>query len=396
MAADVEETKKMKFKVFVRLRPAGGDGSNMNGVCKVEHRIVTLQDPTKPQQSSEFVFDRVFAADAAQEAVFEELAKPLVEHAMQGYNSCAFAYGQTGSGKTFSMFGKETGEHSLRGVIPRAAEELFKVAGEVAAGSPVRYAFFVSFLEIYLEQVRDLGKGALLGGGGASKREMEEWAKSSLDVMEDPSGQTSVKELTYIEVGSAAEVLHVLRDGQALRATASTNQNDVSSRSHTVFTISVVQYRDGNKPVTGRLHLVDLAGSERLGKSGSEGQRLTEMKAINKSLTALGKVVMALSTEGSGGGVQHVPFRDSKLTRILKDSLQGNSMTCMLAALNPHPDNYEECFNTLQFAVRCQSINLTPHINVVGGPSASGMGGENLEALVAQVAALQEELDYTH
>ncbi|GFH14354.1 kinesin-like protein [Haematococcus lacustris] len=181
------------------------------------------------------------------------------------------------------MLGKEElkkSEHELRGLMPRAAEEVFRAAQEGSSQSPVRFSFFVSFLEIYLEQVK-----------------------------------------------SPAEVLEVLRDGTSFRSTASTAQNDVSSRSHTIFTLSVVQRRDGQRPITGRLHLVDLAGSERLTKSHSEGQRLTEAKAINKSLTALGKVVTALLQESSEGSKpHHVPFRDTKLTRLLKDSLQAGAL----------------------------------------------------------------------
>ena len=243
------------------------------------------------------------------------------------------------------MFGKDAGdwERDSRGLIPRAAEALFgKIAEGQKNGSSARISVFVSFLEIYLEQVRDLGYLVQVGGApgspplGKDKRGGGAGAASSyaatdhtnLEIYEDPSGMTLVKDLTYIEVTSAADVLSLLKAGYALRQTAATGQNDVSSRSHTVFTLSAVQYRDGGQqPITGRLHLVDLAGSERLDKSHSDGQRLTETKSINKSLVALGKVVMSLAAQGPGSGTDgadkgHVPFRDSKLTRLLKDSLQ--------------------------------------------------------------------------
>jgi hypothetical protein len=244
------------------------------------------------------------------------------------------------------MFGKDAGdwERDSRGLIPRAAEALFgQIAEGQKNGSSARISVFVSFLEIYLEQVRDLGylvqsgsapgspplgKDRRGGGGGAGAASYAATDHTNLEIYEDPSGMTLVKDLTYIEVTSAADVLALLKAGYALRQTAATGQNDVSSRSHTVFTLSAVQYRDGGQqPITGRLHLVDLAGSERLDKSYSDGQRLTETKSINKSLVALGKVVMSLASQGPGGGVDgadkgHVPFRDSKLTRLLKDSLQ--------------------------------------------------------------------------
>jgi len=384
MGDDIE-IKRMKFKVYVRCRPAAAE--NLNGIVKPEHRILYLTDPTKGH-TSEFVFDRVFGSEATQDVVFDEVGRPLIEHVLQGYNACCFAYGQTGSGKTYTMFGKETGEWDMRGIIPRTAQLLFKSAAEVQQTNPVRFTFFVSFLEIYLEQVRDLGY-AVQGLKRASGTNIAT-DKTNLEIWEDPSGMTLVKDLTYVEVSKVEDVMSILKAGYALRQTASTAQNDVSSRSHTVFTISVVQYRDGHQPVTGRLNLVDLAGSERLNKSHSEGQRLNETKAINKSLTALGKVVMTLAQEGDK---PHVPFRDSKLTRILKDSLQGNSFTSLMATLNPLPDNAEECSNTLQFAVRCQSINTAPHVNVL---TAGGAQDAALERLMQQVAQLQEELEFTH
>lgn len=245
------------------------------------------------------------------------------------------------------MFGKDGGDwdRESRGLIPRAAEALFAQIQEGQKnGSSARISVFVSFLEIYLEQVRDLGFLVQSGTGPSSPPTKDKRGGSAgasyaatdhtnLDIYEDPSGMTLVKDLTYIEVQSAADVLSLLKAGYALRQTAATGQNDVSSRSHTVFTISAVQYRDGGQqPITGRLHLVDLAGSERLDKSHSDGQRLTETKSINKSLVALGKVVMSLAAQGATGSgadgtdkAGHIPFRDSKLTRLLKDSLQVRS-----------------------------------------------------------------------
>ncbi|KAG2484404.1 hypothetical protein HYH03_016818 [Edaphochlamys debaryana] len=371
------------------------------------------------------------------------------------------------------MFGKEgahvfaspgTPEHNELGVIPRTCELLWRAANQVnrkadnaaaanpaAAANSVRVKLFVSFMEIYLEQIRDLGAaaqaflrsnagraGAGLDGGPANAgqslsaysmadggapatrasatalmRDASDYVRTNLDVMEDSSGMTFVKDLTYMEVTSAEDMLAVLRAGYALRSTAATAANDVSSRSHTVFTVSVVTYRGDQQPVTGRLNLIDLAGSERQSRSGAEGQRLKEMSAINKSLTALGKVVMTLAqgpqtvtlAPGSSffppspsgatglGGAPHVPFRDSKLTRILKDSLTGNSFTCLLACLNPTPDNVDECSATLQFAVRCSSIATAPQVNVL--TSGAPEGGV-MDDLITQVAQLKDELEVTH
>ncbi|KAG2446452.1 hypothetical protein HYH02_008444 [Chlamydomonas schloesseri] len=350
-----------------------------------------------------------------------------------------------------------TQEHNDLGVIPRACELLWKAASQVnrkaetiaaggGANTTSRIKLFVSFMEIYLDQIRDLGAAAqahlkaaavrspspiagdaagnaglslsayAADGGGAPGRSSAtslssagDYVRTNLDVMEDSSGMTFVKDLTFIEVASVEDMLAVLRAGYALRATAATAANDVSSRSHTVFTVSVVTYRGEQQPVTGRLNLVDLAGSERQSKSGADGARLKEMSAINKSLAALGKVVMTLSqgAAGSGlpptasggiglGGAPHVPFRDSKLTRVLKDSLTGNSHTCVLACLHPAPENVEECSATLQFAVQCSSIATAPRVNVLSGGPGSGDGAGVVEDLMTQVAHLKDELEVTH
>ncbi|KAG2433847.1 hypothetical protein HXX76_008203 [Chlamydomonas incerta] len=364
------------------------------------------------------------------------------------------------------MYGREgcsvfaqpgTPDHSDLGVIPRACELLWKAASQVnrkaettaatgGGNSAPRIKLFVSFMEIYLDQIRDLGAAAQahlkataarspppipgdaagsagLGlsayaadGGGAPGRSSAtslgaaaDYVRTNLDVMEDSSGMTFVKDLTFMEVSSVEDMLAVLRAGYALRATAATAANDVSSRSHTVFTVSVVTYRGEQQPVTGRLNLVDLAGSERQSRSGAEGARLKEMSAINKSLTALGKVVMTLSQGSAGGGglppaasggiglggAPHVPFRDSKLTRVLKDSLTGNSFTCLLACLHPAPENVDECGATLQFAVHCSSIATAPRVNVLSAGPNGGDAGV-VEDLMTQVAHLKDELEVTH
>ncbi|PNW76143.1 hypothetical protein CHLRE_12g546100v5 [Chlamydomonas reinhardtii] len=456
------DSRSSRFKVYVRLRPS--PGASGTDVVQAEHRVLTLKDPVKGH-SSEFVFDKVFDAEARQESVFADVGVPLVEHVIQGYNACCFAYGQTGAGKTHSMYGREgcsvfaqpgTPEHGDLGVIPRACELLWKAASQVnrkaeaaaatgGGNSAPRIKLFVSFMEIYLDQIRDLGAAAQahlkataarspppipgdaaasagLGlsayaadGGGAPGRSTAtslgaaaDYVRTNLDVLEDSSGMTFVKDLTFMEVSCVEDMLAVLRAGYALRATSATAANDVSSRSHTVFTVSVVTYRGEQQPVTGRLNLVDLAGSERQSKSGAEGARLKEMSAINKSLTALGKVVMTLSQGAAGGGLPHaasggiglggaphVPFRDSKLTRVLKDSLTGNSFTCLLACLHPAPENVEECGATLQFAVQCSSIATAPRVNVL---SSGGPGGDAgvVEDLMTQVAHLKDELEVTH
>eukprot|EP00803_Ostreobium_quekettii_P011013 evm.model.scf_946.1 EVM.evm.TU.scf_946.1 scf_946:6400-16587(+) len=393
--------KRMHLRVCVRLRPISPDDSPL---VETENRLLRIRDPHRGH-ASEFVFDQLFPSSAGQEFVYQAVGAPLVEHVLGGYNACVFAYGQTGSGKTHSMFGGPGGEWGERGLTPRAAEGLLQGAARLDGRGQGRVQMYVSFLEIYLEHVRDLGRaaGALLpsgawpGGGGRRSRpsSAREDRCEDLDILEDPSGLTFVKDLTHVQVKTVDDVMTVLNAGQALRQTASTAQNDVSSRSHTVFTLTVVQHPDadgpgGGQPFVGKLNLVDLAGSERLNKSHSAGVRLQEAKAINTSLTALGKVVMSLSHEGDHG---HVAFRDSRLTRILKDSLNGNSYTTLLANLNPIAENYEECFNTLQFALRCSTIQTVPHINVL---TAGTTQDKVIEQLTRKIEDLKEEIERMH
>ena len=242
--------KKMRFKVYVRARPAGS--GNPNGVVQPEHRVMYLQDPEKKTHASEFVFDRVFDASTQQSAVFQDVAAPLVEHALQGYNACCFAYGQTGAGKTYSMLGRDGGgadDNDSWGIIPRSCDLLWNAVSQVnasGAGAGTKIKVFVSFMEIYLEQVRDLGAAAQayrkqteperaagttfslapsmdgsapslrpsVAAGAAQAgvlRDSADYAKGNLEVVEDASGMTFVKDLAYIEVGSGkAAHAHVL------------------------------------------------------------------------------------------------------------------------------------------------------------------------------------------
>ncbi|CAN0117052.1 unnamed protein product, partial [Ectocarpus sp. 4 AP-2014] len=309
----------------------------------------------------------------------QAVAKPQVKNILGGFNGCCFAYGQTGSGKTYSMFGEGAG--NSRGMIPRCMEEVFAQLDRKAKEEE-EVAVVVSFLEIYCDRVRDLGEafmsqghrkveglrttsdvhqqmksfraesfqprnkhgsGNIHPGGGGSGGVWDYYPSMDLKIHEDVQGNVFVKasefrkrtrgDLSLIPVTTLEEVLEIISLGLKVRATHETKMNQVSSRSHTVFTVTVVQkdpYTD--ETTTGMLNLVDLAGSERLKKSASEGQRKTEALHINSSLTALGKVVMALDPSS---GLTHIPYRDSKLTRLLQNSLGGNSFTVVLATVHP-------------------------------------------------------------
>ncbi|CAM9464616.1 unnamed protein product, partial [Laminaria digitata] len=300
----------------------------------------------------------------------QAVAKPQVENIMNGFNGCCFAYGQTGSGKTYSMFGEGAG--NSRGMIPRCMEEVFTQLERRSKDKEV--AVVVSFLEIYCDRVRDLGeaymsqgeravhglkttsdvyqkmklsraesfqprnKAGTWGAGnhsstGGNGGVWESYLSMDLKIHEDVQGNVFVKDLSLIPVTTLQEVLEIISLGLKVRATHETQMNQVSSRSHTVFTVTVVQTDPfTDQAMTGMLNLVDLAGSERLKKSASEGQRKTEALHINSSLTALGKVVMALDPSS---GLTHIPYRDSKLTRLLQNSLGGNSFTVVLATVHP-------------------------------------------------------------
>ena len=302
-------------------------------------------------------------------------------------------------------------------------ELLFKQAEKAKRDAFRDITVQASMLELYLDQVEDLGKAAeaFRAGGAArppsrptsartrpssaSRGSRPSSAKSRgsdgdgakhLDIMEDAKGQTYVKDLTYFPVEGKDEAMAILNAGIAVRRTAATPLNDVSSRSHTVFTITVVQKvkgdADESKTMQSHLNLVDLAGSERLKKSESTGDRLNEARFINGSLSTLGKVVLELSKGDPG---THIPYRDSKLTRVLKDSLGGNSYTTLLATINPTEDNYEECLNSLHFALRCKMIQTTPKINIMDQGDQRQME-VMIAKLRAQVADLQKHLEATH
>lgn len=211
----------MRLRIAIRLRP-----TDEEGVVSLEKRILRLKEPSKGH-SSEFVFNHSFNGDATQEEVFKQVGEPLVHNVLQGYNACCFAYGQTGSGKTYSMFGKETGEWELRGLIPRAAEKLFQGAKIKESEGLVRFSFFMSLMEIYQEHVRDLGKdsrGLLakspeLSRSRPSSAKDSNWdpSKDSLEIQEDTMGKIFIKDLTYIEVRYTtlkAKVLYVWLIGQ--------------------------------------------------------------------------------------------------------------------------------------------------------------------------------------
>lgn len=298
-------------------------------------------------------FDKSAPNYAGQEHLFQDLGKPLLDNAFQGYNNCIFAYGQTGSGKSYSMmgYGKDAG------IIPNICQDMFRRIGEMQQDKNLRCTVEVSYLEIYNERVRDLLNPA---------------NKGNLKVREHPSTGPYVEDLAKLVVGSFQEIEHLMDEGNKARTVAATNMNETSSRSHAVFTLMLTQKRfDPETKMemekAAKISLVDLAGSERATSTGATGARLKEGAEINRSLSTLGRVIAALADLSTGkkkkGAAAQVPYRDSVLTWLLKDSLGGNSMTAMIAAISPADINYDETLSTLRYADSAKRIKNHAVIN---------------------------------
>jgi len=298
-------------------------------------------------------FDKNAPNYAGQQHLFEDLGKPLLDNAFQGYNNCIFAYGQTGAGKSYSMmgYGKDAG------IIPNICQDMFRRINEMQKDPNLHCTVEVSYLEIYNERVRDLLNPA---------------NKGNLRVREHPSTGPYVEDLAKLVVTSFQEIEHLMDEGNKARTVAATNMNETSSRSHAVFTIMLTQKR--YDPETkmemekaAKISLVDLAGSERANSTGATGARLKEGAEINRSLSTLGRVIAALADLSTGkkkkGTVAQVPYRDSVLTWLLKDSLGGNSMTAMIAAISPADINYDETLSTLRYADSAKRIKNHAVIN---------------------------------
>ncbi|KAM8945378.1 kinesin-like protein KIF6 [Pelodytes ibericus] len=348
---------KQTIQIFARVRPskrpAGIYSINNEEISASSLEIIVPRDladgfVNNKRESYKFRFQETFNQEAKQESVFERIAKPVAESVLTGYNGTIFAYGQTGSGKTFTITGGAE-RYSDRGIIPRTLSYIFE---QFQKDSGKIYTIHISYLEIYNECGYDL----LDPRHEASK--LEDLPKVS--IMEDPDQNIHLKNLSLQQASNEEEALNLLFLGDTNRMIAETPMNQASTRSHCIFTIHISSKEPGSATVRrSKLHLVDLAGSERVAKTGVGGQLLTEAKYINLSLHYLEQVIIALSEKNRS----HIPYRNSMMTSVLRDSLGGNCMTTMIATLSLDKRNIDESISTCRFAQRVALIKNEAILN---------------------------------
>lgn len=338
-------------KVVVRCRPMNERelAANFQSVVGVDVKLgqIVVRNPREASASEHpkvFTFDSVYDWNSKQIDLYDETFRPLVDSVLLGFNGTIFAYGQTGTGKTYTMEGVRD-DIERRGVIPNSFEHIFT---HISRSQNQQYLVRASYLEIYQEEIKDL----------LSKDQTRR-----LELRERPDTGVYVKDLSSFVTKSVREIERVMNVGNQNRSVGATNMNEHSSRSHAIFVITVECSElddDGENHIrVGKLNLVDLAGSERQTKTGAQGERLKEATKINLSLSALGNVISSLVD----GRSSHIPYRDSKLTRLLQDSLGGNARTVMVANIGPASYNVEETLTTLRYSNRAKNIKNKPHIN---------------------------------
>ncbi|XP_030323142.1 kinesin-like protein KIF27 [Calypte anna] len=352
--------EEIPVKVAVRIRPL------LSKEILHNHQVCVRLVPHSQQiiigKDRVFTFDFVFGKNSTQEEVYTVCIKPLLVSLVEGYNATVFAYGQTGSGKTYTIGGGHIASvaEDEKGIIPRAIQELFQ---RISENHNIEFHVKVSYIEVYKEELRDL-------------LELETSVKE-LHIREDEKGNTVIIGAKEFQVECADEVISLLESGNAARHTGTTQMNEHSSRSHAIFTISICQKQptesQGNtdaaqdsswksvQVIASKFHFVDLAGSERVTKTGNTGERFKESIQINSGLLALGNVISALGDPKRKS--VHIPYRDAKITRILKDSLGGNAKTVMITCVSPSSSDFDESLNSLKYANRAKNIRNKPIVN---------------------------------
>ncbi|NXC75771.1 KIF27 protein, partial [Anhinga anhinga] len=352
--------EEIPVKVAVRIRPL------LSKEVLHNHQVCVRLVPNTQQiiigKDRVFTFDFVFGKNSTQEEVYAVCIKPLLVSLTEGYNATVFAYGQTGSGKTYTIGGGHLASvaEDEKGIIPRAIQELFQ---HISENRNIDFHVKVSYIEVYKEELRDL-------------LELETSVKE-LHIREDEKGNTVIVGAKEFQVECADEVISLLESGNAARHTGTTQMNEHSSRSHAIFTISICQKQSAESQkntdaaqdsswksvhmIASKFHFVDLAGSERVTKTGNTGERFKESIQINSGLLALGNVISALGDPKRKS--VHIPYRDAKITRILKDSLGGNAKTVMITCISPSSSDFDESLNSLKYANRAKNIRNKPVVN---------------------------------
>ncbi|KAL8525432.1 hypothetical protein ACS0TY_014879 [Phlomoides rotata] len=332
------------IRVCAQFRPLNSKEKSDHGDSVSFRRIDPESFIFKDEKEEEikFGFDRVFFQGSEQADIYQFLALPIVEGVISGMNGAIITYGQTGAGKTYSMQGPSIidCDEKQKGLLPRVVDGLFSAIR--LSDDMIKYTIKLSMVEIYMERVRDLF----------------DLSKDNLQIKENKVQGIFVNGVTEISISDSAEALQSLSTGIANRAVGETHMNMASSRSHCIYVFTIEQELKKGKSFR-KLILVDLAGSEKAERTGAEGKALEEAKTINKSLSALGNVINTLSAPGKGN---HIPYRDSKLTRILQDALGGYSLTAILCCCSPSPLNASESLSTLRFGARAKHIKATPHV----------------------------------
>ncbi|OIT27551.1 PREDICTED: kinesin-like protein KIN-5C [Nicotiana attenuata] len=386
--------KGVNVQVLLRCRPFSNDELRNNApqvvTCNDYQREVAVSQNIAGKHIDRiFTFDKVFGPSAQQRDLYDQAIVPIVNEVLEGFNCTIFAYGQTGTGKTYTMEGEckrsKSGPNGElppeAGVIPRAVKQIF----DTLESQNAEYSVKVTFLELYNEEITDLLAPEDL------KVALEDRQKKQLPLMEDGKGGVLVRGLEEEIVTSANEIFTLLERGSAKRRTAETLLNKQSSRSHSLFSITIhikEATPEGEELIKcGKLNLVDLAGSENISRSGAREGRAREAGEINKSLLTLGRVINAL-VEHLG----HIPYRDSKLTRLLRDSLGGRTKTCIIATVSPAVHCLEETLSTLDYAHRAKNIKNKPEVNqkMMKSTLIKDLYGE-IERLKAEVYAAREK-----
>ncbi|KAG0344830.1 kinesin-like nuclear fusion protein [Podila humilis] len=351
---------KGNIRVFCRVRPV----STNRNATKQETTTASITFPDYPEQGKQiefahakesargnsieksypFAFDRVFQPTSTQQDVFDEISQ-LVQSALDGYNVCIFAYGQTGSGKTHTMEGPLNASREEMGMIPRSVLQIYENAKQLESKG-WKYTMEGQYVEIYNETINDL-----LGNYSTSAADQN---GKRHEIRHGPDGKTTITDITTVVLTSPERVAALLKKATHNRSVGSTQMNERSSRSHCVFTLRLTGINSVTEETSeGVLNLIDLAGSERLSQSGATGDRLRETQAINKSLSCLGDVIYAIANKDT-----HVPYRNSKLTYLLQNSLGGNSKTLMFVNISPLLSNVGETLCSLRFATKVNSCKI--------------------------------------